>query len=110
MTVLGRRNLEAYLYDDEVLSALCALAENPGQWDALRIAKAEALRRSVEDRNNPPDDLKPAAPEIYDAAKRLLRTSTKFGNDCCAFERNVLSKLIKPGTLVYDELKGCVFP
>lgn len=107
--VLGRRNIEAYLYDDEVLRALCERHGRPDQTGALLAAKGEALRKSVQDRGKPHDDLKPAAPEIYAAAKRLLALAG-VGNDNRAFERNVLAGLIAPTMAVYDELKLSVFP
>lgn len=108
VNVLERRNIESYLYDDEVLCALCKKYEKPEQLDGLLAAKEEAMRNSVR-RRNPPDDLKPAAPEIYLAAKRLL-SLTGVGNDARAFERNVLAGLIVPGMAVYGELRRSVFP
>lgn len=58
--------------------------------------------------HDPLDDLKPAGPEIYQAAKRLLGL-TSAGNDARAFERSTLAPLITPGMAIYDELRGGVF-
>lgn len=107
ITVLGRRNLEAYLYDDDVLRALCSRHEKSNQAESLLMAKAEALRQSA-GRKNAADDLKPAAPDIYRAAKQLL-SLTGVGSDHRAFERNSLAPLLTPGMAVFEELKRDVF-
>lgn len=107
VTVLLRRNIEAYLYDDEVLRALCEKQERPGALDDLLAEKTRALAASAT-RGNAPDDLKPAAPALYTAAKRLLDLVAS-GNDARAFERNVLAPLIAPGTNVYAALRRDIF-
>lgn len=106
--VLRRRNIEAYLYDDEVLRRLCAVREGGSALtEDLVAAKVKALKESV-GRGNPPDNLKPAAPAIYVAAKRLLGL-TGVGNDSRAFERNVLAPLVVPGMGVFEELRSDIF-
>jgi hypothetical protein len=69
--VLGRRHLEAYLYDDEVLTKLCDSVGKSNEAAALILAKAEAMTASV-DRGNPHDDLKLAAPVVCVKAKKFL--------------------------------------
>jgi energy-coupling factor transporter ATP-binding protein EcfA2 len=105
--VLGRRNIEAYLYDDEVLRLLCDEHGKPDRVGDLLSAKDAALKDSAS-RGRPADDLKPAAPGIYLAAKRLLGL-TGVGNDNRSFERNVLAPLIKPGTRVHGALRADIF-
>lgn len=105
--VLSRRHLEAYLYDDEVLTQLCSSVGRPEMAPDLIAAKAGAIQDVVK-AGYPADDLKKAAGAIYIAAKKLL-SLTQVGNDAPAFARNTLSKLIKPGMAVYSELRKDVF-
>lgn len=105
--VLSRRHLEVYLYDDEVLSALCASVGKPEKTGELLSAKAAAVQEVV-DAGHPEDDLKKAAGAIYNAARKILLL-TQAGNDAPAFARNILAKHIKPGMAVYSELHKQVF-
>jgi predicted ATPase len=105
--VLSLRTVESYLLDDTVLAALC---EGFGRADAapqLLQAKAETIRASVA-RGNPQDDLKSAAGEIYNAAKRLFQ-DRKLGSDARAFMKGVCAPLIKPPTATYDRLHRDIF-
>lgn len=105
--VLGRRHLQCYLYDDEVLKALCGQRGHPELAGALLQDKADALSDSA-NRGNPADDVKSASGQIFVKAKQRL-SLTANGNDAQAFERNVLSPLLRPGMGAYDELKACIF-
>ncbi|MGV1755849.1 AAA family ATPase [Rhizobium sp. A22-96] len=107
ITVLGRRHIESYLYDDEVLTALCVSVGKPGDASALLAAKAQAIAASSA-RSNPTDDIKSAAGKIYTEAKRILAL-TQVGNAQTAFARNTLAPLVKPGMAVYAELKRDIF-
>jgi hypothetical protein len=107
ITALGRRHLEAYVYDDEVLTALCQSVGRPADAPGLLADKAQALTDSVA-RGNPPDDVKSAAGVIYTKAKQRLGL-TGIGNDQMAFARNTLAPLIKPEMAVFGELKKDVF-
>lgn len=105
--VLSRRHLECYLYDDEVLRALCdASGKTDLVPDVLR-EKQNALAASVA-RRKPADDLKSAAGDIYTKLKQRLGL-TGVGNDPAAFARNTLAPLIRPGMSVYEELKNDIF-
>ncbi|MGE3988702.1 AAA family ATPase [Pseudorhodoplanes sp.] len=95
ITTLGRRHLEAYLYDDEVLAALCESVGKALEAKNVIADKAQAVAASVA-RNNPHDDIKSAAGAIYDKTKRRLGL-TGIGNDQMAFARNTLAPLLKPG-------------
>lgn len=104
---LGRRHLEAYLYDEEVLQVLCDSVDRPGDFSALQAARAAAIAASVA-RGNPADDVKSAAAAIYSDAKRILGLSGR-GNDQMAFARNVLAPLVRPGMAIYEELRAAIF-
>jgi len=104
--VLAERNLESFLFADDVIEALVArvgkaqLLEN-----ALKI-KADALTKSVS-RANSPDDLKSAAGDIYVGLKQLLSLE-RAGNDSNAFMRDTLASLILPGMATYEKLKSAI--
>lgn len=106
-TVLSRRHLEAYLFDDEILEALCISVNKSGNIPDVLAAKQAAISDSVT-RGNPPDDIKSAAGKIYTETKRILGI-TQGGNDRHSFARNTLAHLVKPGTGVYAQLKHDIF-
>ncbi|MEJ5155806.1 AAA family ATPase [Gluconobacter wancherniae] len=105
--VLGRRHIEAYLFDDEVLTALCHSVSKSDEAPAVLAAKQQAISDSI-GRGNPADDIKSAAGKIYTETKRLLNL-TQVGNDCNAFARNTLAPLVKPGMIIYANLKSDIF-
>lgn len=105
--VLSRRHLEAYVYDDEVLTALCTSVGKAADIPAVLAAKVKAIGDSNK-RGNPSDDVKSAAGNIYTEVKRILAL-TQAGNDQMAFARNTLAPLIKPDTAVYAQLRGDIF-
>ena len=103
--VLSRRNLESYLFDDEVLGALALSVGKANKIDDLLAEKKRIFGNRTEDA---PDDLKPASGEIYLACKSVLEL-TNPGNDAKAFMRDTLAPLIKPAMKVYEDLKQDVF-
>ena len=103
--VLSRRNLESYLFSDEVLTALVEWVDKSSELVEL-LAKKQSIR--VARSGVPADDLKPVSGEIYLACKQLLGL-TQLGNDAKTFMRDTLAPLIKPGTKVYDELRRDIF-
>ncbi len=103
--ILSRRNLESYLFDDEVLQALALSAGGAEDAEALLTAKQEIRAARLDDA---PDDLKPASGEIYLACKNTLALAAP-GNDVKTFMRDTLAPLIKPRMIVYDELKRDIF-
>lgn len=102
--VLSRRNLESYLFDDEVLSALSVNAGKPDKLEELLNKKKEMLR----DSSGAVDDLKPISGELYNACKELLEL-TACGNNTNAFMRDTLAPLVQPGMKTYRQLKDDVF-
>lgn len=102
--VLARRNLEAYLWDDEVLKSLCSKF---GQQDAL-VDVLQLKQDAMANVDGAPDDFKPAAGLAYVAIKKRLGLSA-VGNTSRAFERETLAPLIQPGMSIYSELRMAVF-
>ena len=106
--VLSRRHFESYLFDDEVLEALCDYTGQADKKQAVIAAKNAALQNSV-NRGNPYDDIKSASGEMYNEIKQILSLSGA-GNNARAFMLSTLAPLITPNLRVYNELKGCIFP
>ena len=79
ISVLNRRHLESYLFDDEVLTELCVSLGKPELTVMLLPDKRDAMAESIA-RGNPPDDLKSASGPIYVKAKLRLAI-TGIGND-----------------------------
>lgn len=105
--VLSRRNIEAFLLDDEVLAALCSSQGRARSTQEALDIKQSALAASVQ-RGNAADDLKKAASQIYNELRTLLQL-TGSGSDWNAFARETLAGLLKPGLRAYDQLKQDVF-
>ena len=103
--VLSRRNLESYLFGDEVLETLAASVCKEDKAEELLSKKQSILANRPDD---PSDDLKPASGEIYIACKNILNL-TQCGNDAKTFMRDTLAPLIKPEMSVYEELKRDIF-
>ena len=103
--VLSRRNLESYLFHDEILRALALSVGKAEKADELIAEKKLILEERTEDA---PDDLKPASGQIYNACKRVLELANP-GNDAKSFMRDTLAPLIEPGMAVYDDLKRDIF-
>ena len=105
MRVLSCRNLESYLFRDEVLKSLALSA---GKEDKANDLIAEKQRILNANPNSASDDLKPASGEIYNACKTMLSLENP-GNNTKTFMRDTLAPLIKPGMVVYEELKRDIF-
>ena len=103
--VLSRRNLESYLFHDETLQALALSTEKTEKADELIAEKKRILEERTGDA---PDDLKPASGQIYNACKSVLQLANP-GNNTRTFMRDTLAPLIKPGMVVYEELKHDIF-
>lgn len=102
--VLRERNLESYLFADDVIEALVDSAQKPELLQKALTAKRTALANSVA-RGNQSDDLKSAAGEIYIALKSLLGLRRR-GDDTDAFMRDTLAPLVVPGLGTYEKLKS----
>ncbi len=104
--VLSRRNLESYLFDDDVLRKLAAWANKGDKADELIAEKRRII--DAGSGSSPPDNLKPASGQIYNACKSTLNL-TRCGNNTKAFMRDTLAPLIKSEMNVYQELKRDIF-
>ncbi len=103
--VLSRRNLESYLFDDEILRELAVSVGKVDKVDELLAEKNRILDQRTGDA---PDDQKPASGEIYLGCKNILRLSNP-GNNTKTFMRDTLAPLIKPEMVVYKELRRDIF-
>jgi hypothetical protein len=107
INVLSRRNIESYLYDDEVLTKLYEVNGRLGDAPNALSQKAAFVAASVA-RSNAPDDIKSAAPQIYTFLKADLGL-TGCGNDQASFARACLVPLFSPGMTTYEALKADIF-
>ncbi|MFC7500561.1 AAA family ATPase [Nocardioides sp. GCM10030258] len=105
--VLSRRNIEAFLLDDEILTALCEQNERPDAVEQVKQIKADALQASIE-QGHDPDDLKKAAGQIYNDIRRLL-TLSGAGSDWTAFAKATLAPLFSTDMNVYADLRQDIF-
>lgn len=103
--VLSLRNLESYLFDDEVLRALAKSVGKEDKADELIRAKQEIVKQNGD---HPADDLKPVSGEIYRKCKHLLQLS-KCGNKPQSFMRDTLAPLIQQEMEVYQRLRNDIF-
>ena len=103
--VLSKRNLESFLFDDEVLGRLAMSVGKDNKVGEL-LSKKKIIRESRPD--DPPDDLKPSSGQIYLACKQILSLAQP-GNDTKTFMRYTLAPLIEPGMKVYEDLKADIF-
>jgi hypothetical protein len=102
--VLRRRQIESYLFDDEVLTALANSTGN-AELAADAIKARDAAIASSHKRGNPIDDMKSAAGETYVALKKIFAL-TQGGNNTRAFMRDTLAPLVVSTTNTYRELKA----
>jgi predicted ATPase len=104
--VLSRRNLESFLFSDDVIEALATkVGKDNLIADALQI-KATALANSA-GRGNPVDDLKSAAGEIFVNLKNLLGLE-RCGNNTEAFMRDTLATLVSDPMPTFLEMKATI--
>ena len=102
--VLKRRNLESYLFSDEILRKLCESASFPEKVSQIIQARVDELRKQ----GGRLDDFKKARGVVYNECKNQLKL-TKSGNTVEAFMRDTLAPLVTPETTVYKELREIIF-
>lgn len=105
--VLSRRTIENYLFDDDILTALCYKVGKQQESAELLLEKQRAVEHSVA-RGNPHDDLKSASGDIFNNTKRRLGL-VGAGNSVQAFARDTLAPLVTSTTNVYSELRHSIF-
>ena len=104
---LNRRHIEAYLFDEEVLEALCHSVARGDLLDEAKVIRAKAIDESIR-RGNDPDDIKRASGTISTKLRSLLGI-TGAGSTAEAFSRDTLAPLVKPGMDVFEELRVSIF-
>jgi hypothetical protein len=107
--VLGRRDLENYLWDDDILRELCRTLNRTDASDLVIQEKQRLLAESVKS-GRAPDDVKAIAGDLYNFIKVTLRTELPqgFGNCAEAFAIATLAPLFSPAQAVYRELASVV--
>lgn len=105
--VLSLRNIECYLYDDEVLTALCKSVGKEDLAATLLADKQKAIEK-ISLQGKPIDDIKSASGLIYNAAKKVL-SLTSVGNNAKLFMRSTLAPLVTPDMAIYKRLKADIF-
>lgn len=103
----GRRHIESYLFDDELIIKLCHSVTKPESIQTCLDAKKQAIQDSV-GRGNPADDIKSASGNIFTEIKKILGL-TQCGNNKCAFVRDTLAPLVTEDTAIYQELENEIF-
>lgn len=104
--VLQRRDLESYLWDDEILKVLCAPKNAPDKIDEI-LSEKQRLLASLAQQGKPSDDIKAISGTLYNKCKQLLGL-TQCGNDAETFARLTLAPLVTPDTQTYQELRDAV--
>ena len=103
----GRRHIESYLFDDELITKLCNTVGKSELIQDCLDAKNQAIQGSI-GRGNPADDIKSASGNIFTEIKRILGL-TQCGNNKCAFVRDTMTPLLTEETAVYQELENEIF-
>lgn len=106
MLVLPERNLESYLFADDVLCALVREAGHTELYEDALAIKARGIEDSVS-RGNASNDLKSAAGYIFSGLRSLLDLQDG-GSNANAFMRHRLAPLIVPGMDTYEKMKGSI--
>ena len=105
--VLSLRNLECYLFSEEVLLKLCKASGGEDLFAEVIAAKEEAIRNIIA-QGRSADDIKSASGPIYVSLKKIL-TLEAPGNNAKAFMRSTLSPLITPDMEIYKQLRKDIF-
>lgn len=105
--VLARRDIESYLYDDEILTALCQ-AEGKAHLTKKVLAEKAKLMADLVNKGKHGDDVKAVSGPLANQIKITLEM-TQRGNSAQAFAIGNLAPLVKPGTKSYAEMKEAIF-
>ena len=101
--VLSLRDIENYLWDDEVLQKLCVSAGQSEQFASVK-AKKDSLMTGI----TPQDDIKKITGPLYNEVKAILGLR-QCGNNHETFARDTLAPLITPDMAVYKHLRKDIF-
>lgn len=105
--VLRRRNIESYVFDNEIIRELCFSVGKEEAFEKCKEIIENALNKS-KDRGNPSDDYKSARGDIYTGLKQELDLK-QCGNDPDSFIRDTLAPLFKSDMIVFKELESEIF-
>lgn len=100
---LGRRHIECYLFDDEIIKKLCEEKGHPELVNDCLNIKATEINNSIT-RGNAVDDVKSASGLIMVGLKKKLSLS-RCGNTLESFFLDTIVPLITSDTAVYQELE-----
>jgi predicted ATPase len=104
--VLKRRDLESYIWSDEILEKL---ANKYNQSGATQVIIAEKNRLiAALPQGAPGDDIKAISGPLYNFCKKTL-SLTQCGNDSEAFAIDTLSPLVTSETSTFQELEAIIF-
>ncbi|MBI0075067.1 AAA family ATPase [Commensalibacter sp. M0357] len=101
--ISGRRAIENYLWDDELITKLLEKHNKIELLSEALAGKEKVIKNSVS-RKHAEDDLKSASGQIYIGLKKLLNLS-RCGNDHITFMRDTMCPLITPDTKLYKEME-----
>lgn len=101
--VLSLRDIENYLWDDEVLQKLCVGVGQSEQFASVK-AKKDSLMTGI----TPQDDIKKITGPLYNEVKAILGLR-QCGNNHETFARDTLAPLITPDMAVYKHLRKDIF-
>lgn len=104
--VLMRRDLESYLWDDEVIKCLCEKYNRKEAAQTINDEKARLLSENLS-HGKPSDDVKAISGPLYNFTKKELQLAG-CGNDAEAFAIATLAPLIPCSPSVFQELKSVV--
>lgn len=110
IAVLSKRELENYIFDDEIISKL--IRETGGDESDVSTALQAVARCLAEVRSKDgarPDEVKAARQQIHHELKRIVKSS-QLGKSADALCRDILAPLMTPDTQVYRELEACIWP
>lgn len=107
IAVLPRRDLENYLWDEEVIRMLC---DSVGRSEVAQeiIDEKKRLIEANGASNKPSDEIKEIRGLLYNCCKQKLRL-TGCGNNAESFEIVTLAPLIRVGSSTYEELEDAIF-
>lgn len=106
--VLNLRDLESYLWSDEVLLALVNAEGRPHEGPGI-VSEKRRLLAALPAQGRPADDVKSIVGPLYNHCRQSLQLVGR-GNNAVDFARITLAKLITPDTATYVELEADVFP
>lgn len=105
--VLNKRDLESYLWDDEILDKLATVNNQPQKAEILKAKKSELLEQ-YKVAGKPTDDIKAISGQLYNFCKVELGLN-QCGNNFESFARCSLAQLVTPDTDVYKDLNQIIF-